>query len=568
MLFSSRLYSIAWCRLLFLLITYFLIVTLYHVLDCQSIILNLDLFISSSYTFSLSFFSTFYSSLFSFSVCFIALVVFAFSIFYISSSIKISYFLWLTFMFVASMLVLINFSDMFFVILGWDGLGVVSFFLILFYQNNISLFSAGLTLIINRLGDALLVLVIIILGFSSPFLGFFYSTPLTYILVLVIILGLSTKRALFPFSPWLPAAIAAPTPISSLVHSSTLVTAGLYLIIRNYSLLCVYSEILTLLFAVGLFTSFYAGLNSLFETDTKKVVALSTLSHLGFIALSLGIGWCSLAFLHLLSHAFFKSSLFIALGTYIATHYHYQDSRYFSSFSTLYPLYSSVILLSESNLLGFPFLRGFYSKDLVLESFGYSELGYFLVFIIYLNVIFTFSYSLRILRALVTAPRINSLVLVQNDVTIFSLLVFSLSTFSVLFSLNILTIPLFLSPLFIVSSFVKFIPFILLLLSYFFYLIALKNSYLLSRFTSYFLSTMIYLTPAWNWLYKRVTFLGFQYQRSVELGFLHWILVRNLVKVSLLGSSFLSYIFKFRIRLSMVYSVLFLFLLLFVFLIF
>lgn len=131
---------------------------------------------------------------------------------------------------------------------------------------------------------------------------------------LLLLLGLITKRAIFPFSPWLPVAIRAPTPISALVHSSTLVTAGLYLIIRFESFIFLNSPLITLFLILSLFTSLYAGICSVFESDLKKLVALSTLSHLGFIGIALGIGCTSLAFFHLLVHALFKSLLFIGVG--------------------------------------------------------------------------------------------------------------------------------------------------------------------------------------------------------------------------------------------------------------
>ena len=151
------------------------------------------------------------------------------------------------------------------------------------------------------------------------------------VLCTLLLLTFFTKSAIFPFSPWLPAAIAAPTPISSLVHSSTLVTAGLYLIIRNYPLVSGSRFSLSALSLLGVFTSLYAGLSSTVEPDLKKVVALSTLSHLGFILLALGLGQLQLAFFHLLIHAFFKSRLFISLGAIIVSRSHYQDSRFFSS---------------------------------------------------------------------------------------------------------------------------------------------------------------------------------------------------------------------------------------------
>ena len=134
------------------------------------------------------------------------------------------------------------------------------------------------------------------------------------LLSLLLCLGLMTKRAIFPFSPWLPVAMRAPTPISALVHSSTLVTSGLYLLIQFEGLLFSQPSLSLLFLVASLFTRLYAGVRSIFESDLKKLVALSTLSHLGFIGMALASGSPNLAFFHLLVHALFKSLLFMGVG--------------------------------------------------------------------------------------------------------------------------------------------------------------------------------------------------------------------------------------------------------------
>lgn len=188
----------------------------------------------------------------------------------------------------------------------------------------------------------------------------------------ILLLGLMTKSALFPFSPWLPAAISAPTPISSLVHSSTLVTAGLYLIIRFSTLIYGFPTLVLVLMVVRVFTTFYAGLNSVVETDLKKLIALSTLSHLGFIGLAVSSGIETLALFHLFTHALFKSLVFMALGEVISAQSHYQDIRFLSSGISLTPVSCSYIYISSLSLFGLPFVRGFYSKDIILEVFHFS----------------------------------------------------------------------------------------------------------------------------------------------------------------------------------------------------
>ena len=253
-------------------------------------------------------------------VCVLAFLYLVFTSYYMGRYSNPIWFISLIFLFVFSILLLINVNDLFILMLGWDGLGVISFLLILHYQTRVTSYSGLITLFTNRLGDRLLILFLCLFFIKfvdSIIVVSFLTCRGLVIIISVFLLGVITKSALFPFSSWLPAAIAAPTPISALVHSSTLVTAGLYLIIRFYSCLfplCLSrgssSGATTLIVLVSLFTSFYAGLNSLVEQDLKKIVALSTLSHIGFIGLALSSGALSLAFFHLFAHALFKSLLF------------------------------------------------------------------------------------------------------------------------------------------------------------------------------------------------------------------------------------------------------------------
>lgn len=546
LLFSVRNYIYLWAWSLLLLSILFLSLFFYLLITNTSLNIFLDIFSFSESTLTLSLLLDFYSSLFSFSVSFISCVVFFFISHYFHTYTKITYFLWLTFLFVLSILILINFSDLFFIILGWDGLGIVSFFLILYYQSPVSTYSSLFTLLINRIGDCLFVVVILLFSYTSPFLGFYISSYPSYFLLFLLLLTLSTKSALFPFSPWLPAAIAAPTPISSLVHSSTLVTAGLYIILRNFSLLSSSSNILLLLSTIGLFTSFYAGLSSLVEPDLKKVVALSTLSHLGFISFALGLGWCLLAFFHLLSHAFFKSSLFISLGSFISSHYHYQESRVFSSLSQLSPSISSIISLSEFSLIGFPFVSGFYSKDFILESFSYSSLSYFLVLVVYLNLLLTYTYVFRILSSIITYTSIPSYLLVpsypSSFLFILSLLSLTSLSFGVIFYSSV-TFQLTLIP-----SFLKYLPFILL--SSFFFLWTLSfmgsNSLYSSSYPVWFthiIGYIIYLTLTWtNLLSKKYLSLSSSLYRF-ELGIFTSLSHSFLVECYFYLSSFIHYFY-------------------------
>lgn len=211
----------------------------------------------------------------------------------------------------------------------------------------------------------------------------------------LVILAAITKRAQIPFSAWLPAAMAAPTPVSALVHSSTLVTAGVYLLIRfNTAFIGRSSQLVILL--LSSVTMFIAGLGANFEYDLKKIIALSTLSQLGVIISILRLGYPDLAFFHLLAHALFKALLFICAGSVIHCVKDYQDIRAMGSLVRSIPLTRVCISLANLALCGAPFLAGFYSKDIVLEVSFISSVNT-TIFILYVVATgLTVCYTLRL----------------------------------------------------------------------------------------------------------------------------------------------------------------------------
>lgn len=208
---------------------------------------------------------------------------------------------------------------------------------------------------------------------------------------MVILAGI-TKSAQIPFSAWLPAAMAAPTPVSALVHSSTLVTAGVYLLIRFHDILLINN----FLFYIGCFTIFISGLGANYEMDLKKIIALSTLSQLGVMMMVLSLGFYELSFFHLLSHALFKSLLFLCAGVFIHRIGDIQDIRYLGGVIQGCPVSSFFFVGCSLSLCGFPFLSGFYSKDLILESYIIIYINSFIFLIIVLGTLFTATYSLRL----------------------------------------------------------------------------------------------------------------------------------------------------------------------------
>jgi NADH-ubiquinone oxidoreductase chain 5 len=210
--------------------------------------------------------------------------------------------------------------------------------------------------------------------------------------LILVVLAAITKRAQIPFSAWLPAAMAAPTPVSALVHSSTLVTAGVYLLIRFHVLL----EVRDCLFYVGVFTIFISGLGANFENDLKKIIALSTLSQLGLIIIILSMGYYEFSFFHLLTHALFKSLLFLCAGGFIHSMGGTQDIRHLGGASISCPVTSFYFIAASLALCGFPFLAGFYSKDLILELYFLGGINFFMFFIVLLATLFTLTYSVRL----------------------------------------------------------------------------------------------------------------------------------------------------------------------------
>lgn len=394
-------------------------------------------------------------------VLLISTVIIIYSYNYMAPYNKSSYFLWLTVLFVLSMLLVITMSNLFFAMLGWDGLGLVSFFLIVYYQNQSSIVSGVFTLLINRLGDTFFIVRLVLLFYSYPDFFSFSSDIPSLLLVGILVLTFITKRAIYPFSPWLPLAIAAPTPISALVHSSTLVTSGLYLMIRFSYLIYSKPEVINLLLLLAVFTSFYAGLNTIFEVDLKKLIALSTLRHLGFIGIAFSVGLLHLRFFHLLVHALFKSLLFITIGDIITNINHSQDIRYLSKGSVYTPFSSLLINVSIINLLGIPNMRGYFSKDLVLESINYNNMSVFVVVIIYMNVLFTYYYSYKLFYFTFQSIKLNPYQIFHTPFFIHAFLMSFLALSTLLFTYIFINYVYLSVTFYSVPLTVKFLPLLL-----------------------------------------------------------------------------------------------------------
>nr|UWM10875.1 NADH dehydrogenase subunit 5 [Tchangsinaia piscicula] len=345
--------------------------------------------------------------IFSFVVCLISSCVFLFSFSYMEGDKFVNLFSWLVACFVGAMNILIYIPHLVFMLLGWDLLGIVSFLLVIYYQNMVSVGAGMLTILINRLGDVFLLLSIGLISVNGiwgvlsydNFGSSFYAAVFTGILL---VSACMTKSAQMPFSVWLPAAMAAPTPVSALVHSSTLVTAGVYVMFRYYWFFSAVDGLLLVSSKVGCLTLLMASLAACFELDVKKLIALSTLGHLGFMVYVFGLGYPALSFFHMVMHAVFKSLLFLCAGYYIHMMGSSQDLRQLSGVGWgSSPLLVSCTVIGFSSLCGVPYLSGFYSKDAILESSLSCFSGMFEMLCILLSASISYVYSMRILLKVV-----------------------------------------------------------------------------------------------------------------------------------------------------------------------
>nr|YP_009244866.1 NADH dehydrogenase subunit 5 [Amynthas hupeiensis]AMO26951.1 NADH dehydrogenase subunit 5 [Amynthas hupeiensis] len=344
-------------------------------------------------------------TLFSSTVLMISANVLQFSTIYMKDDKFIDRFTVLVLMFVLSMNMLIFFPHLMILLLGWDGLGLVSFILVIYYQNPKSLAAGMITALTNRIGDVMLMLSIAwTLNQGQWNILYMWETSAFTWQSVAILLAALTKSAQMPFSSWLPAAMAAPTPVSALVYSSTLVTAGVFLLIRFYPFLSSTTWFNQTLLLIAVSTTTMAGLSAMTECDMKKIIALSTLSQLGMMMASMGLGMVNLAYFHMVTHALFKALLFICAGTLIHNHMHSQDLRWMGNITTQMPTTTSCFMLANMALCGAPFMSGFYSKDMIVESSVFYSNNLIMLTIILFTVSLTSFYTIRFSLATIWGP--------------------------------------------------------------------------------------------------------------------------------------------------------------------
>lgn len=332
-------------------------------------------------------------------VVFISCLVHIFSIFYISNDPHNQRFFTYLSIFTFFILILITAENFNILFLAWEGIGVSSFLLINFWFTIIQANKSAIkAFIVNRVGDIFFIITIFFLFFIfgnmdfatifsiSPIIPNYYISVITFFFIIAAM----GKSAQIFLNVWLPDAIIGPTPVSALIHAATLVTAGVYLLIRSSPIIEFSSNTLIIITWIGAFTSIFAASTAILQNDLKRVIAYSTCSQIGYLFICCGLSAYDISIFHLINHAFFKALLFLSAGAILHSTFDQQDLRKFGILISFVPFSYFAILIGSISLMAIPWLTGFYSKDLILEI-SFSQYSFSSNFAFYLG---TFSASL------------------------------------------------------------------------------------------------------------------------------------------------------------------------------